>query len=854
MSPAADAVIVGAGIVGAACAAALARDGLRVTVVEAAIAGGGATAAGMGHIVVMDDSAAQFALTRYSRELWNDLAGRLPASVEYQRCGTLWVAADEEEMAEVRRKAAFYGARGVRTAILDAAALAEAEPNLRPGLHGALLVMDDSVIYAPCAARWLLDQSGAVLRLGVKVAALRDDGVELSDGSRIAAGVTICAAGTWARDLAPALAMRPRKGHLAITDRYPGFVRHQLVELGYLKSAHGSADESVAFNVQPRATGQVLIGSSRQFGATHTAVDSRDPGAHAGAGRRVHAGAGGALGDPDLDGVSRGDRRQAAAHRTVPRARACVPGHGARRSGHHDIARDGAVAGRSHRRTAPGNRSGAVPAGENPPVTVPVRINGNPADVPRGTSVAAAVLARGEPGFRPLCGMGICFECRLRIDGVPYRRTCQTLCEPGMKIETGEPAAVPSGGSVRHPAVERTTGVLVVGAGPAGIAAACAARESGQSVLVVDDNPSPGGQIWRGTAPIPSPWAQRCARAGFEILSRVTVIDQPAPGVLLAESAEGICLLRYAKLILATGARERFLPFPGWTLPGVTGAGGLQALVKSGLEIRGKRVVVAGTGPLLVAVATWLRKCGAHIALIAEQAPWSRLLRFAPALAAHPEKTAGIAPPGRTALSAGMPSGRRAKGRASWKRSSCGAAPRRGRKDCDYLACGFGLVPNMELPLLLGCAVEGGSVVTNEWQETTVPGVYFAGDPGGLDLALAEGAIAGYGAAGRLDEARRHFAARGHARRFHDACHSTFRLAEDLKSAPQADTVICRCENVTWGALAAHSSWRSAKLETRCGMGPCQGRVCGSALEFLRGWPPQTVRPPLFPCRMESLL
>ena len=231
MSETCDAVIVGAGIVGAACAEALARDGLRVTVVESAIPGGGATAAGMGHIVVMDDSAAQFALTRYSRELWNDLVPRLPTAVEFDPCGTLWVAADEEEMAEVRRKAGFYGARGVRAEILDRAALAAAEPNLRPGLEGALLVPDDAVIYAPCAARWLLSEARASVRVGCAVTALREDGVELSDGTRISVGLTVCAAGTWATELEPALAIRPRKGHLAITDRYPGFVRHQLVEL-----------------------------------------------------------------------------------------------------------------------------------------------------------------------------------------------------------------------------------------------------------------------------------------------------------------------------------------------------------------------------------------------------------------------------------------------------------------------------------------------------------------------------------------------------------------------------------------------------------------------------------------------
>ncbi len=272
-----DVVIAGAGIVGAACAEALSREGLRVVVIESRGVGQGATAAGMGHIVVMDDSEAEFALTRYSRDLWDQVVSSLPPEVEFERCGTLWVAADAEEMAAVHRKAAFYASRGVRAEVLDPAALREAEPNLRSGLAGALLLPDDSVIYAPCAARWLMEQArrhGASLRLGEPVAELRDDGVRLAGGSTVSAGLTVCATGAWAAELLPALGVRPRKGHLAITDRYPGFVRRQLVELGYLKSAHGSASESVAFNVQPRQTGQVLIGSSRQFGVTHASVDS----------------------------------------------------------------------------------------------------------------------------------------------------------------------------------------------------------------------------------------------------------------------------------------------------------------------------------------------------------------------------------------------------------------------------------------------------------------------------------------------------------------------------------------------------------------------------------------------------
>jgi glycine/D-amino acid oxidase-like deaminating enzyme len=261
--------VVGAGIVGAACTRALAREGFRVTVIDGRPIGSGATAAGMGHIVVMDDSEAEFALSRYSQELWGELAGSLPPEAEWFPCGSLWVAADDEEMAEVRRKAAFYAGRGLRAEVLEGRELAALEPHLRPGLAGGLRVPGDSVIYPPCAARWLLEEAvrlGAELRLGVPVVALDGRGARLADGSALAADVTINATGHEAPRLTPGLAVRPRKGHLVITDRYPGFVRHQLLELGYLKSAHGSAADSVAFNVQPRATGQLLLGSSRQFG------------------------------------------------------------------------------------------------------------------------------------------------------------------------------------------------------------------------------------------------------------------------------------------------------------------------------------------------------------------------------------------------------------------------------------------------------------------------------------------------------------------------------------------------------------------------------------------------------------
>jgi D-hydroxyproline dehydrogenase subunit beta len=237
-----DIAIKGGGIVGAACALYCAEGGLSVAVSEPGPIGGGATAAGMGHVVVMDDSPAQLALTEYSRRLWIDMIPDLPADVDYLPCGTIWVAADDEEFAECHRKKAL--APHVRMDVIGGRELAKLEPNLRPGLAGGLLVHDDSTVYPPCAAAYFLQRSGATI---------------FRSPEPVSAGITVDATGAWAAEV------RRRKGHLAITDRYPGFVTHVLVELGYLKSAHSIAGDSVAFNAQPRRTGQVLLGSSRQY-------------------------------------------------------------------------------------------------------------------------------------------------------------------------------------------------------------------------------------------------------------------------------------------------------------------------------------------------------------------------------------------------------------------------------------------------------------------------------------------------------------------------------------------------------------------------------------------------------------
>jgi glycine/D-amino acid oxidase-like deaminating enzyme len=273
-----DVIIAGGGIVGAATAAACARAGLQVALVERDIIGGGATAAAMGHIVIMDDSEAQFALTRYSQKLWQRLKVELPAAAEYQQRGTLWIACNDDEMAEAERKHRFYRERGVPSRLLSSQQVAELEPNLRTGLAGGLLVSEDAVVDPSVVALHLAhaaQASGATLIMGHSVVTMGGGAVVLDDGSRLTAPRLVNATGAWSPEITPALPVKKRKGHLVITDPYPGFVRHQVVELGYLRSAHAINSDSVAFNVQPRQSGQILIGSSRQYGDESPEVSQR---------------------------------------------------------------------------------------------------------------------------------------------------------------------------------------------------------------------------------------------------------------------------------------------------------------------------------------------------------------------------------------------------------------------------------------------------------------------------------------------------------------------------------------------------------------------------------------------------
>ncbi len=407
--------------------------------------------------------------------------------------------------------------------------------------------------------------------------------------------------------------------------------------------------------------------------------------------------------------------------------------------------------------------------------------------------------------------------------------------------------------------------VVVIGAGPAGIAAACTAAEHGRRVALLDGATSVGGQIWRGRTLAALPraarrWLARLSNSGVTVLSRTTAFASPDTRLLLAEDPDGVMEIGWERLILAVGAQELFLPFPGWTLPNVIGAGGLQALSKAGWPIEGKRVVVAGSGPLLIAVAAHLKQHGARIGCVVEQAPLGKLAKFSLALP--------WLAPGKLIQAAGF----------QWDllgvryRTGCWPVAVHGTdcvgsvtfsngqstwtKECDYLACAFGLLPNLQWPRLLGCGIEDGGVQVDSLQETTVSGVFCVGEAtriGGVDAALVEGRIAGHAVGGQAAIAKRLFAARRRMQRFAAAMVSTFSLRPELKQLATEETIVCRCEDVTRRQIEEHGNLRSAKLQTRCGMGPCQGRVCHSALQHIYGWQSDSARPPVLPTRVGSL-
>jgi D-hydroxyproline dehydrogenase subunit alpha len=415
------------------------------------------------------------------------------------------------------------------------------------------------------------------------------------------------------------------------------------------------------------------------------------------------------------------------------------------------------------------------------------------------------------------------------------------------------------------------TEVLVVGAGPAGITAATTAAMHDKQVLLLDDNLAPGGQIWREATTAQPEEPDDAKRksllalrvSGALVFSGWRVFDAPRPQTLRAFCDSGRDIhttdISYQRLVLATGARERFLPFPGWTLPGVFGAGGLQALAQGGFSVARKRIVIAGTGPLLLAVAAHLRQMGGRVTAVAEQASRRQLARFSAALARQPGKL-------MEGLQYRAASGGSRYRPGCWPLAALGEekveavrltdGERTWEEPCDLFACGFHLVPNTELASLLGCTLQEGFIPVDDTQQTSIANVFAAGEPvgiAGLESALVTGTIAGLAAAGKLEEAKALLPRRQKLQRFREQLQAAFALRPELLHLAEPDTIVCRCEDVRYEALKSFENWTDAKLQTRCGMGPCQGRVCGPATQALFGWHVSSIRPPLFPVPLSAM-
>ncbi|WP_165311663.1 NAD(P)/FAD-dependent oxidoreductase [Vibrio ziniensis] len=403
--------------------------------------------------------------------------------------------------------------------------------------------------------------------------------------------------------------------------------------------------------------------------------------------------------------------------------------------------------------------------------------------------------------------------------------------------------------------------IVIIGAGPGGLAAAMSASEAKCSVLVVDDNPLPGGQIWRHRVFSQLPvvahkWINGVFESKFVTVSSQTkVVMFPQDKQVLLESPDSAKVVSFDKLILATGARELFLPYPGWELPGITGAGGLQSLIKGGLPVKGQRIVIAGSGPLLLAAADSARKAGAHVVAIVEQASMKSVAKFSVNLVRWPIKaiqSISLIPKRYWTSSYIQSVSQSNKG----FEVAINKAGRIRHIECDRVACGFGLMPNIELPLALGCEVNQGCVVTDSFQRTSAKDYYAVGEVtgiGGSELALLEGQIAGYHASGNPKPANALLKQQAKWQAFADLLKKTFELGSSLLQLAKDNTLVCRCEDVTFERVKQYANWREAKVATRCGMGACQGRICSGAAQTLFKWQPPVPRPPFTPTRIETL-
>jgi len=422
--------------------------------------------------------------------------------------------------------------------------------------------------------------------------------------------------------------------------------------------------------------------------------------------------------------------------------------------------------------------------------------------------------------------------------------------------------------------------LAIVGAGPAGLAAAGEAAALGLSVVVVDDNPRAGGQYFRqpprqfrrdGSASLDreaaraAPLLAALDHPAVTYLPDAVVWDMPAPLALAVAAGQRSQRVEARAVLVAAGAHDRPVPFPGWTRPGVVSAGGAQNLLKGNRMIAGLRIVVAGNGPLLFVVAASLARAGAEVVALVEAAPLNaRLWRAWPGLLAAPKLLRQAIDYRWTLLRAGTPiraamtvtavQGEERVSAATIAPIAADGTIDHGRAEtiaCDTVVTGFGLMPSVELLRLLGCAltydrVRGGWLPQRgSGFETSVAGVFAAGDGaaiGGVEIAMLEGRLVAHEVAAKLgrsggDPARSAALRRrlGRFDRFRRAIEAIFAPPRDYLGLLTDDTVVCRCEDVTAGELRARrddglTSMIQLKSTTRTGMGRCQGRNCMATL------------------------
>ena len=449
--------------------------------------------------------------------------------------------------------------------------------------------------------------------------------------------------------------------------------------------------------------------------------------------------------------------------------------------------------------------------------------------------------------------------------------------------------------------------MVIVGAGPAGMAAAVALCEAGLKPTVIDENPRTGGQIYRQ---LPASFREHTSAMGssasqngidlrrafhhfddqVELLTNTTVWGFFPPHGLATSSDDGWQMTNARRCLLATGASEYVPPFPGWTLPGVMTPGGAQSLVKSMRVLPGRRAVVAGSGPFLPVVAAQLHAAGVEVVAVVEAARRRDMLRDGWGLLTHLPMLRDGVNSLRELGSLGIPllwghvvveaEGNPELSRVIVAPCDRDGRPRSGRAralEADTLCSGHGFVPRAELAQLAGCRMKyvessGGWIPqVDDHFATSVPGIWVAGDGGGIAGALVaelEGTLAGLAIAQHMGQpldhtrsARRQSAAQQLAglRRFRTALDRIYRVRPGLVDLARPDTLVCRCEELTrdevqTGIDSGGTNLRSLKVITRLGMGPCQGRMCWPAVarmiaaqtgKAMREVGPASIRPPI---------